>query len=200
MTAGRQRRRRPGWWRAAVVSAMILLPAVAAAQGAEELASTIEQSLDGIEFRLDIRPEQAAQDLKEQRRRLELLEQQAPDLPAVAGLRQRVGQLQAKLASSLAAAAGDVAKGGDASRLQSAPESFEVGLEAVGNLQDQAEAELSRGRVEEAAAYLDEAEVQMARLESRHEGQIPPGHVPLMVARERLSTLKDQLADAGPAE
>ena len=33
-----------------------LLPVVALGQGADELASMIEQSLQGIEFRIDIRP------------------------------------------------------------------------------------------------------------------------------------------------
>ena len=42
----------------------VLLPTVAVGQGADELASTIEQSFDSIEFRIDIRPEQAASDLE----------------------------------------------------------------------------------------------------------------------------------------
>lgn len=198
MAATWQRRRCAAWWHAFVVSATILLPATVAAQGADELASTIEQGLAGIEFRLDTRPAQAAQDLEEQQRRLKLLEEQAPDHPALAQLWQEVEQLQARLATSLAAAASDAAETEDVSRL--APESFEVGLEAVANLQDHAEAELSRGRIEKAAAYLEEAEVQMDRLEARHDGKIPPGHVPLMVAKERLSTLKDQVSDAEPAK
>ena len=75
-------------WRIWLVAAA-LLPAVAIAQGADELASMIEQSLSGIEYRLDLRPEQAAQDLQEQQRRLELLEQQAPDHPELPALRQK---------------------------------------------------------------------------------------------------------------
>jgi hypothetical protein len=197
LAAAWRRRRCAAWWHALVISATIL-PATVAAQGADELASTIEQSLAGIEFRLDTRPAQAAQDLEEQQRRLKLLEEQAPDHPALAQLRQKVEQLQASVATRLAAAGSDAAESEEASGL--APDSFEVGLQAVSNLQDHAEAELSRGRVEEAAAYLEEAEVQMDRLEARHDGEIPPDHVPLMVARERLTILKDQISDAEPAK
>src|SRR5919106_5001826 len=105
--------RRDGWcarWRVWLVAATFL-PAVAIAQGADELASMIRQSLDGIEYRLDLRPEQAAEDLQEQQRRLELLEEQAPnhrDLPA---LQDKVRALQEGVAESLATAAGDAASG-----------------------------------------------------------------------------------------
>src|SRR5262245_45418619 len=58
------------------IATAALLPVVALGQGADELASMIEQSLQGIEFRIDIRPEQAATDLEAQRRQLQLLEQQ----------------------------------------------------------------------------------------------------------------------------
>ena len=55
-----------GWcarWRISLIAAAFL-PAVAIAQGADELASMIEQSLSGIEYRLDLRPKQAARDLQ----------------------------------------------------------------------------------------------------------------------------------------
>ena len=46
------------------IATAALLPMVALGQGADELASMIEQSLQGIEFRIDLRPEQAATDLE----------------------------------------------------------------------------------------------------------------------------------------
>ena len=52
------------------IATATLLPVMAFGQGADELASTIEQSLEGIEFRLDIRPQQAASDLEAQGRQL----------------------------------------------------------------------------------------------------------------------------------
>src|ERR687898_1884708 len=97
-------------WRVWLVGAMFL-PAVAIAQGADELASMIRQSLDGIEYRLDVRPEQAAQDLQEQQRRLQLLEQQAPEHRDLPALQDKVRALQEGVAESLATAAKDAASG-----------------------------------------------------------------------------------------
>ena len=97
-------------WRIALIAAF--LPAAALAQGADELASMIRQSLDGIEYRIDLRPKQAAQDLQEQQRRLELLEQEAPSHPDLPALREKFQALQDDVAASLANAAGDVANGG----------------------------------------------------------------------------------------
>jgi hypothetical protein len=181
------------------VAAALLLPVVALGQGADELASMIQQSLEGIEFRLDIRPQQAASDLEAQGRQLQLLEQQAPDHPALPALKQKFSELQDGLASALAAAAGD-ATGGGAAQVPTAPEAFTVGMEEVDELHRQAEAEFLRGKTAEAAHYLEQAEAQMAVLEQRYGDELPPGHVPLLVAKEKLAALKDQLADTAPAQ
>lgn len=195
-------RRDTGPWRAWLAGAALaamLVPAAAIAEGPDDLASMIQQSLDGIAFRIDTRPQLAAQDLKEQQRRLELLEERAPDHPAIPELQAKVEALQDQLASSLVAAAAGAATGKGASSIRSVPEDFATGLSAISHLQDQAEAELARGQLDKASDYLDEAELQMGRLEARHQGQVPPDHVPLMVARERLATLKDQVADEAEA-
>lgn len=193
-----QERRERQSWRGLLVGAAALaaLPAAAAAQGADELASTIEQTLAGIEFRVDVRPEQAAQDLEEQERRLELLEKEAPDHPALPKLRQAVEDLQGQIADSLAGAAGDAARG-DTVGPMSAPPALATELRRVESLQDQAEDQLSRGRTGEAEGLIKEVEVQVAELEARHQGEIPRGHVPLLVVKERLAALKDQLGGAG---
>jgi hypothetical protein len=191
-----------GWrarWRIWLVAATFL-PAVAIAQGADELASMIRQSLDDIEYRVDLRPEQAAEDLEEQQRRLELLEQQAPnhrDLPA---LQDKVRALQEGVATSLATAAKDAASGSGAALIPTAPEAFTEGLEEVGALQKQAESAFLMGETADAVEYLAQAEGQMAALEKRYGGEIPKGHATLIVTKEKLAALKDQIADTKPAD
>ena len=172
----------------------VLLPAVAVGQGADELASTIEQSFDSIDFRIDIRPEQAASDLEAQGRQLQLLEQQAPEHPALPELKQKFSALQDDLASALAAAVGDAAAGGGATQVPTAPAAFTTGMEEVDQLHRQAEAEFLRGETEQAAGYLKQAETKMADLEQRYGDDLPPGHVPLLVTKEKIAALKDQIA------
>ena len=198
MSDGGQRAPAAGWriWLALVA----LLPVAALAQGADELASTIGQSLAGIEYRIDLRPQLAAQDLQEQQRRLELLEQQAPEHPELPALKQKFAALQAGVASSLADAAQDAATGAGAAQIPTAPEAFGDGLKEVGALQKQAELAFLIGETGEAAEYLEQAEVQMAALEQRYGGQIPKGHATLLVTKEKLAALKDQLAAAAPTD
>jgi hypothetical protein len=178
------------------IATAILLPVAALGQGADELASTIKQSLEGIEFRLDIRPQQAATDLEAQGRQLELLEQQAPDHPTLPELKRKFRQLQDGLAAALASAARDAGGGGGAAQVPTAPAAFTTGMEQVDQLQRQAEAEFLRGKTEEATDYLKQAEAQMTELERRYGADLPPGHVPLLVAKEKIAALKDQLAEA----
>jgi hypothetical protein len=194
-----------GWrrWQRLAVGALAAawvawLPALAVAQGADALALTIEQNLDGIAFRMDLRPTQAATDLEAQGRQLELLEQEAPDHPALPELKIRFAELQAGVAAALATAAGDAASGGGAGQVPVAPEAFTAGIEEVEGLQEQAEAEFLLGNAEGATGYLEQAEAQMTALERRYGGDIPQGHVPLLVAKEKLAALKDQLAAAKP--
>jgi len=177
-----------------LAAATAVLPAVAMAQGADELASTIEQSLEGIEFRLDVRPEQAAQDLEVQGRQLELLEEQEPEHPALPGLRARFAELQDEVAAALADAARDAATGRGSAQVRTVPPAFATGMEQVDALQRQAEAEFLRGDTAQAADHLAEAEARMTALEQRYGADLPPGHVPLLVAKEKIAALKDQLA------
>jgi hypothetical protein len=178
------------------MAAATLLPVIALGQGADELASTIEQSLEGIEFRLDIRPQQAADDLEAQGRQLELLEQQAPEHPALPELKQKFSELQDGLAAALATAAGNAATGRGAAQVPTAPAAFTSGMEQVDELHRQAEAEFLRGETDTAADHLKQAEAQMAALEQRYGADLPRGHVPLLVTKEKIAALKDQLAEA----
>ena len=198
MSHGCQRAPAAGWrvWLAMAA----LLPVAALAQGADELASTIEQSLSGIEYRLDLRPQLAAQDLEEQQRRLELLEQQAPEHPDLPALREKFAALQDGLAASLADAADSAATGAGAAQIPTAPEAFDDGLQEVGQLQKQAEAALLMGQTADALDFLEQAEVQMAALEEQYGGQIPQGHATLIVTKEKIAALRDQLAAAGATD
>jgi hypothetical protein len=178
------------------IATATLLPVIALGQGADELASTIEQSLEGIEFRLDIRPQKAADDLQAQGRQLELLEKQAPQHPALPELKQKFSELQDGLASALATAAGGAGKGEGAAQVPTAPAAFTSGMEEVDALHRQAEAEFLRGETDAAADYLQQAEAHMTDLERRYGDELPPGNVPLLVAKEKIAALKDQLAEA----
>jgi hypothetical protein len=172
-----------------------LLPLAALGQGADELALTIEQALAGIEFRIDVRPQQAAADLEAQGRQLDLLATEAPDHPALPGLKRKFGELQHSLAAGLAEAASPTARPGGVAQVPSAPEAFTAGMEEVDALHRQAETEFLRGETAEAAAYLKQAEAQIVDLERRFGDELPAGHVPLLVTKEKIAALKDQLAD-----
>lgn len=186
-------------WRIWPVLALVL-PVAALAQGADELASMIEQSLSGIEYRIDLRPKLAAQDLQEQQRRLELLEEQAPDHPELPALREKFATLQSGIATSLANAASGTATGEGASQIPTPPEAFTDGLEEVGALQKRAESAFLIGETAEASGYLEQAEVQMATLQQRYADQIPKGHPTLIVTQEKIAALKEQIAEAEPAD
>jgi len=175
-----------------LAAAVVVVPVLAAANGADELALTIEQNLASIAFRLDLRPYQAGQDLEEQGRQLELLAKEAPDHAALPGLEQRYQGLQADVANALARAA----SGEAAAQVPGPPADLVTALEEVEALQRQAEAELFGGDPDEARSYIEQSEAQIAALESRFGSEIPPGHVPLLVAKEKAAALKDQLGDS----
>lgn len=182
-------------WRIWPVLALAL-PFAAFAQGADELAEMIQQSLSGIEYRIDLRPKLAAQDLQEQQRRLELLAEQAPDHPELPALQAKFTSLQEGIAASLADAATTAAIGDGESQIPTPPEAFTDGLEEVGVLQKQAESAFLMGETAEASTYLEQAEVQMATLQQRYANQIPKGHPTLIVTEEKIAALKEQLEEA----
>jgi hypothetical protein len=51
-----------------------------------------------------------------------------------------------------------------------------------------------RGEMDNAVAYLDEAETMIASIEDEYGDQIPPGYAALIIAKEKLAALRDQLA------
>ena len=187
------------WWRVrlrALILGGMLAPAAALGQGADSLALTIEQNLKGIEFRLDLRPQQAIRDLEEQGRQLDLLERQAPDHPDLPELRQEFERLQARIPASAPDTAASRTTGSDALLSSTPSDALSADIEQVRTLQGQAEAGLLSGRLDAAAGYLEEAERQLGELEQRHADDIPAGHVPLIVVKEKIGALKEQLAQA----
>lgn len=183
---------RIGWRDLRVLAtAIALVPLLAAADGADDLALTIQQNLASIEFRLELRPYQAGQDLKEQGSQIDLLAKEAPDHAALPELKERYQTLQGKVAAALERAS----SGEAAAQVPGAPAGFVAGLQEVETLQRQAEAEMYGGDPDLARSYLEQSEAQITVLEGRYRGEIPRGHVPLMVAKEKAAALKDQLGD-----
>ena len=174
----------------------MLVPTVALAQGADQLALTIEQNLKGIEFRLDLRPQQALRDLEEQRRQLDLLERQAPDHPALPELWQEYERLTAAAPSDVP----DPEAGRDAGTealVDTGPAALDRDVERATTLQAQAESEFLAGHMDSASEILEQAERQIADLEERHGGNIPAGHVPLLVVKEKVDALRQEIVRKG---
>jgi hypothetical protein len=179
-------------WRDRRLFALALVVPLLAAAGADDLAMTIEQNLAGIAFRIEMRPGQAADDLEAQGRQLELLAKEAPDHPAQPKLEETYQTLQDELATALVDAASESR---DQAAIQAPPEGFIVGMEEVETLEQRAQDEFFGGHPDRASGYLKQALAQIAVLERRYGDQIPRGHVPLLVAKEKLAALEDQLAD-----
>lgn len=169
------------------------------APGSDQLASTIEQSLKSVEFQLTVAPESAAKDLEAQRRRLAILEAESPDHPMLPQLTRRIEELEAETAAALGegeagAESGVVERSGLMLPVEPPPE---VGsrMREIENLQTRADRELMRGEHESAEHYLEEARSAIDEVEEAYGDQIPPGYAALIIAKERLAALRDQIAD-----
>ena len=123
-----------------------------------------------------------------------------PDHPALPKLKRKFGELEESLAAGLAAGASPDPGAGGVAEVPSVPEAFTAGMEQVDALQRQADAELLRGNTAGATDYLGRAEARMSALERRYGAELPQGHVPLFVAKEKIAALKDQLTDAKLAQ
>ena len=66
-------------------------------------------------------------------------------------------------------------------------------LREVETLQTRADREMMRGASDSAAGYLSEAERLIEAIEAEYGERIPPGYAALIVAKERLAALQDQL-------
>lgn len=177
---------------------MALSPGAALADPEDELARTIEQSLTGIEFRLTIAPEQAARDLEQQKRLLQMLAREAPEHVSIPDLREQVARLEEEVQARIGDADPTTGSASAADRLPSAQVPAEVDdrLRAIRDLQTEAERALLRDELPAAADRLARADEALGELERRFADDIPSGHVPLLVAKELLAALQDQVAAA----
>lgn len=173
------------------------------AEPGDELALAIEQSLDNVEFQATVAPESAARDLAEQRRRLENLKMESPDHPMLSRLTERIEAIEAEVAAALgedeeAIEAGDVERSGLMLAIDPPPE-VTFRMREIETLQTRADREMMAGQHESAARYLDEASSAIDDIEEQYGDQIPRGYAALIIAKERLDALRDQIADTEAA-
>jgi hypothetical protein len=66
-------------------------------------------------------------------------------------------------------------------------------LRQVEELQTLGDREMMRGRMDRAVEHLDESGALIQTIERTYHDQIPRGYAPLIIAKERLAALRDQL-------
>jgi hypothetical protein len=162
------------------------------AQSADELVPLIQQSIEDIQLEMRVNPARAQMELAQQRDRVETLRSEAPDHPMLSSLERRIDELDEEVA-----AARDSQSDSAASEEQFVPlivpADVRMQLRDVKQLQSQGDREMMMGRMDSAVAHLDEAESMIATIEHEYGDQIPPGYAALIVAKERLAALRDQL-------
>jgi hypothetical protein len=176
-----------------VLTAMVavLLAFTALAQSADEIARVLQENFEDIELQIRVAPTEAEANLERQRDQLDALRSEAPDHPMLPSLEERLGQLDAEVA---AARADQPAAVGDEQFVPlRAPAEARGQLRDVETLQTRADREMMSGRPDHAEEYLSEAESLIEAIEDEFGDQMPPGYAPLIVAKERLAALRDQL-------
>lgn len=173
------------------------------AEPGDELAQAIAQSLENIEFQATVAPESAARDLAEQRRRLGNLELESPDHPMLPELTARIVALEAETEAALGEddegnETGVVDRPGLMLAIDPPPE-VTFRMREIETLQTRADREMMAGQHEAAARYLDEASSAIDDIEEQYGDQIPRGYAALIIAKERLDALRDQIADTEAA-
>jgi cell fate (sporulation/competence/biofilm development) regulator YlbF (YheA/YmcA/DUF963 family) len=107
-------------------------------------------------------------------------------------LEERFGELEADVAAAVEAQPEETAHQEQFVPL-GAPAEARAQLRDVETLQTRADREMMSGRPDHAKEYLSEAEGLIAEIEDEYGDQMPPGYAPLIVAKERLAALRDQL-------
>lgn len=171
----------------------MLIALTALAQSADELVPLIQQSIDDIQLEMRVDPSRAESSLALQRERIDALRSESPNHPMLSSLQRRLDELDDQIAT--------VREGQSESAVSeeqyvplSAPADVRIRLRDVEQLQMRGDREMLRGETDSATAYLDEAETLLATIEEEYGDQIPPGYAALIVAKERLAALRDQLA------
>jgi len=170
-----------------------LIALTALAQSADELVPMIQQSIEDIQLEVRVDPVAAEANLARQRDRLDAVRSEAPDHPMLSSLERRIDELDDAI---VAARESQKESGVDEEQYVpiSVPADVRMQLRDVEQLQTRGDREMLIGETESAVAYLDEAESLITRIEDEYGDQIPPGYAALIVAKERLAALRDQLA------
>lgn len=170
-----------------------LIALTALAQSADELVPLIQQSIDDIQLEMRVDPAGAASSIETQRERIETVRSEAPDHPLLSSLERRINELDQEVAA-LRQQQSESPVTEEQFVPLSVPADVRMQLRDVEQLQTRGDREMLRGETESAIAYLDEAESLIASIEEEYGDQIPPGYAALIVAKERLAALRDQLA------
>jgi hypothetical protein len=170
----------------------MLIALTALAQSADELVPLIQQSIEDIQLEMRVDPARAGSSLALQRERIEAIRSEAPDHPMLSSLERRIDQLDGEIAARESQSESAVSE--EQFVPLSAPADVRIQLRDVEQLQTRGDREMLRGETDSAAAYLDEAEALIVTIEDEYGDQIPPGYAALIVAKERLAALRDQLA------
>jgi len=176
-----------------------LLALGASAQTPDELVRSIQNNMEDIELQARIAPSGAQEDLERQRDQLEELRSQAPDHPMLPSLERRIEELDNEIAAAREEQP-EAIEGDDQFVPLAAPAEVRAQLRDVETLQTRADREMMGGRLDRAKEYLSESENMLGAIEDEYGDRIPPGYAALIVAKERLAALKDQLAKRGESQ
>jgi hypothetical protein len=171
----------------------MLIALTALAQSADQLVPLIQQSIEDIQAEMRVDPAGAESNLALQRDRIDAVRSEAPNHPMLSSLERRIDELDDEVAAVRESQAESPVDDEQYVPL-SAPADVRIRLRAVEQLQTRGDREMLRGETDNAVAYLDEAETMIAAIEDEYGDQIPPGYAALIVAKERLAALRDQLA------
>jgi hypothetical protein len=180
----------------------MLIALTALAQSADELVPLIQRSIDDIQLEMRVDPAGAETNLALQRDRIDAVRGEAPDHPMLSSLERRIDELDDEIAA-VRESQSDSAVSEEQFVPLSVPADVRLQLRDVEQLQMRGDREMLRGETDNAVAYLDESETLIATIENEYGDQIPPGYAALIVAKERLAALRDQLArqqEAGQQE
>ena len=170
----------------------MLIALAALAQSVDELVPLIQQSIDDIQLEMRVDPTAAETNLSLQRERIEEVRSQAPDHPLLPSLERRIDELDQEIMAARESQPGSAVE--EQYVPVNAPADVRMQLREVEQLQTRGDREMLRGDTESASAYLDEAESLLASIEDKYGDQIPPAYAALIVAKEKLAALRDQLA------
>jgi hypothetical protein len=170
-----------------------LIALTALAQSADELVTLIQQSVEDIQAEMRVDPAGAESTLALQKDRIETLRSEAPNHPMLSSLERRIDELDEEVAA-LRESQSESPVPEEQFVPLSAPADVRMRLRDVEELRTRGDREMLRGETDSAVAYLDEAESLIATIEEEYGDQIPPGYAALIVAKERIAGLRDQLA------